>query len=306
MSKALLLLPNNQDSETRFELDYLFQESKDVFLPFRAVGTFYSLLHDFDKNILLHIHPSLKLEYRLVNVEYGSLKTRVVQVLRGMPDELLKKPEMKTLIGILLLKGKYWLLQKLTNAATIDSKEQLDAISNVVNKEIDEIGKKAGIVTTGISSHAVLNSIDELTQETNKLPKKEAYEFKSKLGNAILRAGIKLNKPKILSELGEKIEINNTTEVIKPKKVDLLGESKWECIMDGKTREMKVEHKEWLEKYQHRQVNIQSGDSLRVKLKTTYSYNANTSKIKVTYDITEVLNIIKPDGTTQLTIDDNH
>jgi len=100
--------------------------------------------------------------------------------------------------------------------------------------------------------------------------------------------------------------VNNTTEVIKPKKIDLLGTSKWDCIMDGKTREMKVEDNSWLERYHKREIDIQSGDSLRVKLKTTYSYNTNSSKTKITYDIVEIFDVIKPDGTTQLTIDDSY
>jgi hypothetical protein len=306
VSKSLLLLPNEQEYPSGFELDYLFQESKDVFLPFRAVGTFYSLLHDFDKHILLHIHPSIKVEYRLESVGYGSLKTKVVQILNGIPDGLLKEPELKTLIGILLLKAKYWLLAKLSNSTTIDSKEQIEEVANKINKEINVIGMKVGIIANNLSPHLIFTTVDELIQETNKLPKKEAYEYKSRVGNAILKAGIKINKGKILSELGEKVEVNDTTEIIKPKKIDLLGASKWDCIMDGKTREMKVEDINWLKKYHAREIDIQSGDSLRVKLKTTYSYNVNSSKTKITYDIIEILDVIKPDGTTQLTIDDNY
>ena len=199
------------------------------------------------------------------------------------------------------MEAKYWLLNKLANEQEINSKEQIESISNRINYQLARIGKEGKIITTSIPALAVFKAIDEVANETNKLPKKEAYQYKSKMGNAILRKGIVLNKPKILSELGNQSETTETTEVIKPKKVDLLGESKWDCIWNGSTREMKVEDKEWLDKIHLRQVDIQSGDSLKVKLTTTYGYDKD-SKTRTTYTITKVLGIIPPDETLQLSL----
>lgn len=288
-----------QASGQTFELDYLFDSGKDVFTAFRSLGTFYSHLHDFDRQILLQIHKDLHLEYRLENVEYGSLNTRVAQVLKNISDELLAHPQLVQLIGDLLLKSKYWLLEKLAGENEIDSKEQIEEVANKINKQIKEIGNKANLLTTFVSPFAIFRSLDEIGQEVNKLPRKEAYRFRSKVGNAILRRPTQINKPKILSELGNTSESSITTEVVKPKKIDLLGTSKWECILNGRTREMKVEDIGWLNKHHQREVDIQSGDALKVRLRTTYSYDKE-SKTRATYDIIEVLKVIKPDDSTQL------
>lgn len=298
MAKAI-----NQD--ITFELDYLFESGKDVFSAFRSLGTFYSHLHDFDKSVLAQLHPDIRLEYRLEEVSYGSLKSRVVQLISGIPDSLLSHPEVIAAIGSLLLEAKYLVLSLLSSNEEIDSVEQLERIALRINKGLDKIAKGKSVLATGISTLTVFKTVDELAQEVNKLPKKEAYQYKSKAGNAILKSGINVNKPKILADLGNTTETSDTTEIVKPKKVDLLGTSKWECILNGRTREMKVEDQTWLNKYHDREIDIQSGDSLKVQLRTTYGYDLN-SKTKVSYEILKVLGVIKPDDTKQLSFNDNN
>jgi hypothetical protein len=287
-----------------FELDYIFESDKDIFSAFEASSNIYRALHEFDRFILLNIHSDIKIEYRLEFIEYGSLKSRVAQIIKSIPDDILKDPSIKKIIVHLLLKSKYWLLEKLSNSNTIDSKSQLETIANKINRELKVMGQKSQILVNNVSPHAVLNALSEIADEANKLPQKESYHYKSKFGNAILRKGIEINKSKILIELGQKTETSETKEIVKPKKVDLLSDiSKWEFVYNGGTKHMKIEDKSWLESYHKREVVIEPGDSLKVILKTTYSYSPNFTDTKINYEIVRVVGIIKPDENSQLTIE---
>jgi len=284
-------------TELSFELDYLFETEKNIFLAFETSQDLYKSLHHFDKQILRNIHPDIIVEYQLESLEYSSLKSGVAQILKSIPDELLKDPSIKKIIGFLLVKAKYWLIKKLNDSSTIDSKAEIESVADKINNEIRSIGKNSGIIVTTISTLSVLNSLSEIADKTNKLAKKESYEYKSKFGNAILKKGIFVNKPKILSELGQKSETNETKEIVKPKKVDLLSElSKWDFIYNGKTKQMRIEDKVWLESFHRRETNLASGDSLQVVLRTTFSHNSNYTKTTINYDIIRVIKIISPEN----------
>jgi hypothetical protein len=283
-----------------FDLDYHFEGGKDVFSVFDSMKNFYRLLHDFDAFLLQNIHPELKPEYQLESCAYGPMKTRVVQVLKGLPDFLLMNPDLMPLVDNLLLKAKLWLLYKLSGNAVLDTKEPVEALAGEINKAISEVGRQSHAIVHTISPHAVLNALDEIAREANRLPRREAFRYRSSFGEALVKGGISINKAKILAELGQRTESSETREVVKPKKVDFVGDSKWEFILNGRTEEIKIEQKDWLEAYHRREIDIDPGDSLRVMLRTTYSYSANFSDTKKSFMITRILGVIKPESNAQL------
>lgn len=286
-----------ENEEQFFELNYLFEDKKDIFQSLKNVEALYHTLHDFDRLVIKHIFKESNVEYILVDLEYSSFKTKVEQIIKSIPDELLKKPDIKTLVGILLIKLKYWLLKKLNDDNEITTKEQIIEISDKINEEIKKISKDSELLTTEISNYSVLDVVADLSIKANNLKENESLEYKSQFGNALLHRGKNVNKQKILVELGSKTERSETTEIIKPKKIDLLNsESSWNCIMNGKSVSIKILDTDWLEKY-HKQIeNVLSGDSLKVKLLTTYIYNSETPKTNITYEVLKVEKIIKPDS----------
>ncbi|MEI6947370.1 hypothetical protein V9K67_09280 [Paraflavisolibacter sp. H34] len=283
-----------------FDLDYHFEGGKDVFTVFENLKNFYRLLHDFDAFLLQNIHPEMKTEYRLESVACDPIRTRVTQVLKGVPDFLLLYPEVPPLLDTLLLRSKLWLLYKLSGAATIDSKAPVEALAGEINKVISEVGRLSHSIVHTVSPHAVLNALDDIAREVNRLPRKEAFRYRSAFGEAVVKGGIVINRPKILAELGQRTESSETREVVKPKKVDFVGDSKWEFILNGRTEEIKIEEKAWLEAYHRREIDIDPGDSLQVLLRTTYSYSANFMETRKSFMITRILGVIKPESNAQL------
>lgn len=211
-------------TEIEFELNYLFKEEKEIFSSFDSLKEFYEVLYDFDKYLIGSIYQGGTPYYRLADIEYSSIKTRVAQVLKGIPDDAIKALDWKRIIGNFLLKAKYWLLEYLERNPLIESKKDLEIIANKINKELSEISRGEALMVDYLDLYFFLNAIAGVQKLTDKMNKHDSFEYKSSFGNAIIKNGININKPKILAELGQSSIENETTEVLKAKKIELLND----------------------------------------------------------------------------------
>ncbi|MEO6720771.1 MAG: hypothetical protein ABIN67_10395 [Ferruginibacter sp.] len=287
----------NQPAELQFEVNLLFTENKTAIEAFNNLLSFYEILNDFDKSVVRNIGINYVGEYGLEDIEFSSIRTKLVQLLKATPDEIIKNLDIKKTIGYFLVKVKYRLIKLLEKEKDITSKNQIQPITDKINEDIKEIGITLNIMVTQVNNYVVLNAVDDLAKETNKLKDKESLEFKSMAGNASIQKGIFINKPKILAELGQRTIVNETTEILKIKKVDLLSEEpKWDFLQGKRVLNAKMLDKNWLDDFHKRNVIIKPEDALMVTLKTTHTYSPNFDDKKTDCEITKVLSVISPDS----------
>ncbi|RYY00646.1 MAG: hypothetical protein EOO53_21455 [Gammaproteobacteria bacterium] len=301
-------MADNQTDELIFEVNLLFRESKNAIEAFNQIIKFYEVLNDFDKAIVRNIGQNIVTAYELEGVEFSSIKTKLSQALKAIPDDLIKDFQVKKAIGYLLIKVKYWFIKLLADEKDIASKDQIEKVTDKINNEIKELGNTYQIIITEINNYTVLNSIDELAKEANNLKEKELLEYKSKAGNTFISKGIHLNKPKILSELGQTTIVNETTEILKIKKVDMLSdEPKWDFLQGKRNLSAKMLDKQWLEDFHNRQVIIKPEDALMVTLRTTHTYTPNFEDKKTECEIIKIISVITPenDNINQMKISDD-
>jgi hypothetical protein len=278
-----------------FELDLIFSGQKNPVEAFGQIAKMYEKLLSIDQQILYNILPSAKLEYELIDLEYSSIKSKVNQILKSIPDDVLKDIlNPGKLFGHLLVYVKKRLI-KATENNEVQSVESLQKVTNDINKEIKKLPSTT-IIILEINNYFVLNAINELAVESRKLKKEEYFEYKSKAGNARIGNSSSVNMAKLLYELGGQTLEQQRIETLKAKTLDLLSDkASWKLIRQGKQIEVKILHKEWLEDYHNRKVVIQPNDYLKVDLKITYTTNANTLKPIVSYEALKVLEVIPPD-----------
>ncbi|HWB27299.1 MAG TPA: hypothetical protein VG738_17615 [Chitinophagaceae bacterium] len=209
---------SSESDNLLFEINLLFKNSKNAIEAFSQMAKVYQALNDFYKRVIRNISPNLICEYGLENVEFGSLKTRLNQLLKAIPDDILKELELKKVIGYFLIKIKYWLIKLLADEKEIISSSQLQKVSDKVNNEIKLIGENYKLIVTQINNYIILNAVDDITKEVYSLKEKELLEYRSNAGNAYLAKGVFVDKAKILTELGQRTLTNDTTEILKIKK----------------------------------------------------------------------------------------
>jgi hypothetical protein len=286
---------NTETNEFDFELDLIFSGQKNPAEAFNQIAKMYEKLLSIDQQILYNILPNAKLGYELIDLEYSSIKSKANQILKSIPDDVLKDIlNPSKLFGHLLVYTKKRLI-KATETNEVQSLESLQKVTNEINKEIKKLPSTT-LLFLEVNNYFVLNAINELGIEGRKLKKEDYFEYKSKAGNAKIGKNSTVNMPKLLQELGGQTLEQRRIESLKVKTLDLLSDkASWKLIRQGKQIEVKILHKEWLEKYYNRKIVIQPNDYLKVDLKITYTTNPNTLKPIVNYEALKVIEVIPPE-----------
>lgn len=265
-------------SDYDFELNLNFEGHKNPVEAFGQMAKMYEKLIAIDQHILYNILPNAKIEYELADIEFSSIRSKVIQLLKAIPDDVLKDiTNPGKLIGHTLVYIKHRIL-KAVETNEVQSKQQLDKITKDINKKINEV-KSSTVIILDINNYFVLNTINEIGIEGRKLKSSESFEYKSKNGDAKIKNNSSVNMAKILFELGsQKIE-QQRVETLKVKSLDLLSDrANWKLIRQGKQIEVKILHKEWLDDYHNRKIIIQPNDYLKIELKIIYTTTNNSLK----------------------------
>jgi hypothetical protein len=277
-----------------FELDLEFEGKKNPSEAFNQLAKFFEKLIVLDKHIAYNILIESKIEYDLVDIEFGSIKTKIRQVFTNIPDDVLKDVLNPTAwLGHILIFVKHRILKSVENKE-ISNKADLDRVTNEININIKKLAPK-NLMILEVNNYYVLNTINEITLQTNKLKKEENFFFKSKNGNVKINNSSFVDMPKILKEMGNETIQQERIETLKIKTMDLLSDNTyWKLIRENKTIDVKIIDLTWLEKYHDRQFIIQPNDYLKLQLKIIYTTNQNFDKPRITYEAIKVFEIIPP------------
>jgi len=283
-------------SESYFDLNLNFQGHKSPSDAFKQIGNMFERLIEVDRGVLYNIIPSAIIDYELIGLEYGSLKTKIAQILRSIPDDILKDiANPKKLIGVLLTYVKYRILKAIENNE-VDSKQALENVTNDINKRINDLPINNSLVLN-VNNYFVLNSINDICIESKKLKKKELFEYHSQDGKSLVGNSPAPNMAKILFELGDQRIEQNRIEILKVKSIDLLSDvAKWKFIRLGRQIDVSILDKEWLINYHKRLNTIQPNDYLKIDLKITYSSTGLSPKPIVQYEAIRVFEVITPES----------
>lgn len=278
-----------------FELDLLFESNKNPSEALHQLAKMFDELLIFDKHLLYNIIANSTVEYQLVDIEIGSLKTKIIQIFTAIPDDFLK--EILNPVnwpGLLLVEIKHRLLKAIQNNE-IQNKTCLELVTNDINNEMKKLIPPQ-IIYLELNSDYILNTANEITIQSSKLKEKELFVFKSKGRTVSINNQVSIDMPKILDELESKTIEQQRIETLKVKTIELLSDNtKWKLMREGKGIDVKISDKEWLDKYHSRKIIIQPNDYLKVDLKITHITNQNSKKPIVTYEAITVLDVIPPD-----------
>lgn len=68
----------NNPGERDFEINLNFERQKSPAEAFSQMSRMYEKLLSIDKNVLYNILPTAGIEYELVDIEFGSIKSKVI------------------------------------------------------------------------------------------------------------------------------------------------------------------------------------------------------------------------------------
>lgn len=283
------------DQESTFDIyiDYV-KGTEDASRVFHAMGELIDTFEEIDDLLANVISEHADAEIILEDIEAASLKAKLRNVIANIPDDALKDGDWKKLLGHFLVKAKHALLDWLGENPQITTLEQVQTLQDRLAIIANETGARHLPMYRPVDNKALLGTIAELDRAISLLDPRDKVRYESPYGQVLIPHTQHVHEDLIRNILTREIITSDDVRIVKIKKPDFLGKSQWVMKYAGHSINASMNDMEWLSQFQAGSIDVKPGDSLRVKMHEEVFYGYNNEVVHVSYQILDVLEIIKP------------
>lgn len=281
--------PKSPDADFAFYIDYK-RDTGSASRVFAATHDFIKACERLDKELLQSIDSNIETVMVLEDIEAASLKTWLKNALTAADDQALKDLDWRPAVGKYLVRAKYAVLRWVDEN---DTPKDLISLGREIKRIASETDVKHLPDYSAPSPDTLIRAIKDFQgvkdhfidgDVVKVITSEETHEF-----NLNIRWNID-----DLEQLAvrETIVFPPAPMILAVKKPDYLGESKWELRHGKRNIQAKIEHTEWLKRFQSRQVDVRPGDALKCSVKIEHLYGHDNELITERYTVTEVMDVL--------------
>lgn len=275
--------------------------------PSRVFKSMASIIEGFealDKDLVQHIDNKIETIMLLEDVEKGSIKALLANILKNIPDSAIEDLSIKKILGHYLVKAKYIYLKNTEKTLTLTDAKEIDIIEMELKQVASEYGIDKIPTYVPINKKCIIKNLDNISKSLEPLSKTDAVVMDSQFGKASFNLELSIDMDNMEDLITDEVYESEIKMILKVKKPDYLGDSKWEFKHGGKTLNAKILDSEWLVEFQKGNKPVMPQDSLVCMVKTINKYDYNFDLLSVTYDITRVIHVNKRPQNNQTSIID--
>jgi hypothetical protein len=292
-------------SDFQLTVDFL-TDSRNPSRVFRSMAGLIETFGRFDRDFFSTIDLPFQSEILLHDIEKGSLRAILREVLKLPDREALREGDWKKVVGRAIDDARTFLLKRLGDEPEIVERVQLERIQTGVIEIASSVPDALIHVPRPIPLPRLLTIIENLESSTRVLFAGDSAKYESETSHKEIPANISIS-PALKDELYETIPIQRPTRTRLPvKKPDLIGDSQWDLYMGGRVIRAKILHKEWLEKFHSRSIELRPGDMLDAMLEITLLQSPEGEVVGYRYQVLEVFAVIQQEQTTQMEFPDDY
>lgn len=277
-----------------FEIRVEFQRGEgDPTRVFRAMAGLIEAVQRVDTHLALMLGANVRTTLVLQDVEASSLKSRLRSIVESIPDEPLQQGEVKRLIGHFLLKGKHKILDWCQDRSEIVDRSEVKQLESELQQLAQQTDIKQIPAYAAIDTPSLLADIAAVNDALIPLQDNDAASFKSSEGTSRYNPHLVVSQG-VIREIVTRERLSSTGErILKVKKPDYLGTSKWGFRYGSHMIDAKITDIAWLMRFQGNEEHLHPGDSLRVLLFEEVSYGYDNEVVHTEYEVREVLGVIR-------------
>jgi hypothetical protein len=261
-------IPESKHSLVDFGLEIDFDKnSSDPARVFRAMSGLIDSLQQLDRSLVGAIDVSIEPILMLEDIEAGSLKTWLREAIISADDQALKSGEWKKVVGHYLVKTKYIVLRFLESREKLSSREDITRLQQEIMTAAEETEIRRIPLYSPVPTSKLLGSIQSVNEALGQLGEKDKAKFISADGDANLNLTLHFSISEMEELLTSEVITNDSPMILKVKKPDYLGDSRWEFVFE-RAIEAKILDLNWLDQFQNRDVDVRPGDALRALVRT--------------------------------------
>lgn len=292
--------PNDADFAIFIDFDRAVGKPQRVFKTMEALITAFEKL---DRILCRTIDSNIEPVMLLEEIEGGSIKAWLKNKLNCVDDQAIKELDWRPLVGKYLVRAKYAVIKWCNESEGKETAESIKSLAKEIKTIAEETDVKYLPDYQSPNIAEIANSIVDISHAKENLEKNDVMKFVDKCKEEIeFNLSVSFS-PEQLNEILVREEISSSESIIVLiiKKPDYLGNSQWDFRHGNTPVKAKIEHKEWLQKFQTREVDIRPGDAIKCKIIKTTGYGYDNEIIFEKYVITEVISVI-PNQIEQLSI----
>ena len=276
------------------EIDFK-KESDAPSRIFRSLSDLIDAFHAFDLDLIQSIDSRIEPVILLEDIEAGSLKTWLQYVLTMIDDDALKNLDWKPAVGHYLVKAKYYVINFMDGKTEITDRKQIEEL----NKTLLSLAKETDVMRipaySPLPPQKLLENMERISSATVNLIEGDKLKYSTREEATPFNLSFKV-VPEAIEDLITKESIESNIEMIlKVKKPDYLGDSRWEFKYENRTIPMKVLDTEWLTEFQSRKIDVRPGDSIRAKVHITAKYGYDFDVVSTQHNISKIIEVIQLD-----------
>jgi hypothetical protein len=238
----------------------------------------------------------------LEDVEAGSLRVWLTNILHRIDDGAIKDLEWKKAVGAALLRAKYLVLRWLDK-----DRATAGTALDVIREELRSIAQQTDVKRfpdyAPVQEGRLIASMNKIQGAKRALGPKDSLEIESDHGTY----EVDLSKTWEPSEIVPIENLTQTTSegelILTIRKPDLLGNTMWQFSHGRSTVSVPIHDEQWLADFHDGKIALHSGDALRCLVRTIFIYDDKGALIDQKFEILKVKEVISGRGGTQLGFD---
>ncbi len=274
---------------------------KDSPNPQRVFQTVSGLIIAFqklDRILCQTIDSSIEPVMMLEEVETGSLKVWLRNILSATDDQALGSLEWKKQVGKYLVKAKYLAVDFLNTKIEVENEKENRERVALFSKELASLARETDVKHLpdykNPSVSDLAGSLREISEAKAPLLDKDVLQYITEDEAVNFDLTIQWT-PETFEEFltKEVIKYNAAPMILAVKKPDYLGNSQWDLRHGRSPIRAKINDADWLQQFQNREVDVRPGDSLRCMVEQEYHYGYDNELIAHIYAIITVVEVLE-------------
>lgn len=233
------------DNSFCIQIDY----EKNTPNPSRVFRTMTDLIETFqsiDNDLIKCIDSKIESVLILEDIEIGSIKTYISNVLKAVDDDAIKNLDWKPAVGKYLVKAKYLIVDLLDDKIKITDKREIDLTRKKILELAEETEIKKFPYYTPIDSADLIDGIDRINKSLKSLDKRDKAKFITKEDTASFNLELEFAPKQIEDLLTKETLESKSVMILKVKKPDYLGDSKWDFKYYSHSIQVKILDLDWI------------------------------------------------------------
>lgn len=273
-----------------YKIDFA-RDTEDPERVFRAMLGLIEFSKVTDNTLIKYLDVEIESTLVLENIEQGSFIVWFKNILN--PVDANQKINIKSICSY-LTKAKLDIIKFIGDRDTINDRSEILELQEILKESAQETESNPLGIYTAPSEKDLLLITDKLQKPNSELQKADKLYYLTQNASFSINPKFSLSEESQENLLFKEVTKNEDEMVLKIKKPDYLGESKW-IFKHGKRRiEAKIGDLEWLESFRIRDVIIYPGTAIKAIVEVIHKYDFSGKLISTQYTIQKVIEIIPP------------